>query len=149
MRYDIAKGGIHLKKLLLFSALAVVLILVAVAVVIWAQFGSLSSEDASADRLQIEAYAAEKYPEYECVYDKKSETLTLTKTTEFSIASAQAIYGENETYPSMVKIIAADVLVACDLENLTVTLRYLSKDGEPMYEVSSDGTAIVFSPEGG
>lgn len=125
------------------------LIVLAVLVVVLVQFGTLSSDGSSADHSRIETYVAEKYPEYDCEYDKKSETLTLTKTTEFSLASAQAIYGENETYPSMVKIIAADLLVACDLDNLTVTLRYLSKDGETMYTVSSDGTAVVYSPEGG
>lgn len=149
MRYDIAKGGIHLKKLLLFSAVAVLLILVAVAVIVLIQFGSLSSDGASADRPQIEAYAAEKYPDYDCVYDEKSKTLTLTKTTEFSLASAQSIYADNETYPGMVKIIAADLLLSCNAEELTVILRYLSKDGKPVYQVSSDGTAVVYSPEGG
>lgn len=125
------------------------LILIVVAVIVLVQFGSLSSADASDEHAQVEAYVAEKYPDYDCVYDEKSGTLALSKTTEFSLASAQSIYSNNDTYPSMVKIIAADVLVACDLEHLTVTLRYLSKDGEPMYEVSSDGTTVVYSPEGG
>lgn len=138
-----------MKKLLLFSALAVVLILVAVAAVILVQFGSLSSDETPADRSQIEAYAVEKYPEYDCKFDQKTETLTLTKTTDFSLASAQSIYVDDATYLSLVKIIASDVRTACDSDRLTVTLQYLSKDGETMYTVSSDGTAVVFTPEGG
>lgn len=138
-----------MKKLLPFSALAVLLILVAVTAFVLIRFGSLSSDETSADRPQIEVYASEKYPDYDCVYNEKNNTLTLTKTTEFSLASAQSIYADNNTYPGMVKIIAADLLLSCDAEGLTVTLRYLSKDGEPMYQVSSDGTAVVYSAEGG
>ena len=136
-----------MKKLVLFSALFVFLVIIAVGVYAVINIASLG-ESESAESINateqlklssVEQYASEKYPDYTASYDPDSTTLTLKKKTDFSLNSASSVYTDPTSYLSQAQFIALDISYACEEPDLTVVLCYLSKDSEPMLSVASNG----------
>ncbi len=134
-----------MKKLMLFAVLFVILVTIGIAVFVIVKFSSVENEATSVtvsenkDISAIEQHAKANYPQYHAIYDENSKTLTLQKSTDFSIASAQSIYTDPSTYLNQAQLIALNISTVCDEPELTVVLCYLSKDGEPMLSVASNG----------
>lgn len=136
-----------MKKLVLFSALFVFFVIIAVGIYAVVHLASLGEDSAATDNgtsnhsaiCAVEQYAAEKYPDYMTSYDENSKTLTLKKSTDFSIDSAPTVYTNPSSYLSQAQFIALDISYACEEPDLTVVLCYLSKDSEPMLSVASNG----------
>ncbi len=142
-----------MKKLLIFAAVFVILVTIGVSVFAVLKLSSLDGEDeapqasalpATDERIDVLAYAQEYYPDYAAKYDAKSHILTLERITEFSIKSAQSIYTDSSTYLTQARIFALDIAEACGDAELIVELCYLSKDGERMFSVASDGTVTKY-----
>ena len=139
-----------MKKMVLLSILFVLFVTVGVSIYAVINLLSLSSEEASvsvatnqnANLSLIEQYAIENYPDYTAEYNAQSKTLTLKKQTEFSVESAPSIYTDPTSYLSQTQIFALDISLACDEPDLVIVLTYVSKDGEPMLSVGSNGTII-------
>ena len=105
-----------------------------------------SSSEADLNSKEVEAYAREHWPQYSPVFDKKSQTLTLSKETILSYDEACKIGGSvysgstsPQSYLDAVYAIKTD-LAAHFGSGLRVELSFLSTDGEPVFNVSDDGT---------
>lgn len=142
-----------MKKLLIFAAIFVILVTIGVSVFAVVKLSSLDGEDeapqastlpSNEESVKALAYAKQNYPDYTAKYDAKSHVLTLEKTTEFSLKSAQSIYTDSSTYLTQARIFALDIAEACGDAELIVELCYLSKDGERMFSVASDGTVTKY-----
>ena len=135
-----------MKKLLIFAVLFVLLVSIGVGIFAVIKIASLGNNDETAttapqavEATSIAQYVAKNYPDYNAVYDAPSKTLTLKKATDFSLASAQRIYSDHSTYLSQAQFLALDISISCNEPDLVVVLCYLSKDGEPMLSVGSNG----------
>lgn len=139
-----------MKKLVIFAALFVFLVIIGLSIFIFIKFSSLGdiettqSVDTALYASSVEQYAAEKYPGYTAVYDVQNNILTLQKQTDFSIESAPSVYTDPASYLSQVQILTMDISAMCSEPELTVVLCYLSKDGTPMYSVASNGTVTKY-----
>ena len=133
-----------MKKMLFFAAFFVFVVTIGVAIYAVINIASVDSNDATespkSEISNIEQYAAENYPEYDAEYHSQSKTLTLKKQTDFSLQSAPSIYNNPYSYLNQTQIFALDISLACSEPDLIVVLCYVSKDGEPMLSVGSDGT---------
>ncbi len=135
-----------MKKLLIFAAVFVTLVILVVGIYLVVSLVSMQSDPSQTEpvlttqaRAHVEDYAIENYPDFSAEYDAQAKLLRLTKTTSFSLQSASSIYDDTSTYLTQAQIFALDISAVCAEPELTVELCYLSKDGEPMLSVSSDG----------
>lgn len=140
-----------MKKLILFAAAFVLLVTVGVTIfaVVKLTTPAKSSQEVSATvdteaKSDVLHYAQANYPDYTAKYDAKKNLLTLEKTTSFSMQSAESIYTEATTYLMQAQIFALDIAEGCNEPDLVVALCYVSKDGEPMFSVASDGTVTKY-----
>ncbi len=138
-----------MKKMLIFAALFVTLVILVVGIYLAISLLSMKADTPQSDvtvstqaRSRIEDYAAENYPDFTAEYDAEKKLLRLTKTTSFSLHSAASIYDDTSTYLTQAQIFALDISAVCGEPELTVELRYLSKEGEAMLSVSSNGAVI-------
>ena len=136
-----------MKKLLIFAAIFVSLVILVVgvylAVSLFSMEASTSQNEPTATtqkQVEIIDYVMENYTDFAAQYDATAKHLQLTKTTSFSLESAASIYDDTSTYLTQAQIFALDISAVCGEPDLTVELCYLSKDGEPMLSVASDGT---------
>ena len=135
-----------MKKWLIAAVIFVIIIMVAVTVFAVIKLAPLGSKEEAVSEgiLSPESYAREHYPDYNVIYDAGQKLLILEKKTDFSMSSASSIYADDDTYTVQVRILALDILDACGDPEIEVLLRYLSKDGEPMYSVSSLGPIVRY-----
>ena len=142
-----------MKKLLIFAAVFVLLVTIGVTIYAMAELSSVGAENSTEQTLALPSaghssdalrYAQENYTDYTAKYDIESHILTLEKATDFSIRSAESIYTDSTTYLTQARIFALDIADACGDSELIVKLCYLSKDGEPMFSVASDGSVIKY-----
>ena len=90
-------------------------------------------------RASVESVVQENWPQFsDAEYDETAGTLRLTQESTMTYASAQKFGGEVykddlslESYLDIVGVISYDVRSACGLQELTVTLEGVSKDGQP------------------
>ena len=90
-------------------------------------------------RASVESVVQENWPQFSnAEYDETAGTLRLTQESTMTYASAQKFGGEVykddlslESYLDIVGVISYDVRSACGLQELTVTLEGVSKDGQP------------------
>ncbi|MBE6985536.1 MAG: hypothetical protein E7434_08040 [Ruminococcaceae bacterium] len=136
-----------MKRLLIFAAIFVLLVSLIVGVYLVISLLSMEADTTQTESIlttqpksDVETYAAEKYSDFTAQYDAEQQLLILSKTTSFSLQSAQSIYTDTSTYLTQAQIFALDVSAICGVPELTVELCYLSKDGEPMLSVASDGS---------
>lgn len=138
-----------MKKWLIAAIALFVVILCTVCVFLCVRFVSLYRDaketEPPAQTLSVEEYAAQKLPEYERTYDKKTNTLTLTRASALSYEEACTIGGNiyvdelaPETYLNQVRSIDLDVTAQCNCGALTVVLCYTATDGTPIFTVSSE-----------
>ena len=138
-----------MKKWLIAAAVFVLIIVVFLTVFIvikLAPFGAKEEPSSGTAAFPAE-YAQKNYPDYQSSYDPEQKLLTLKKQTDFSLASASAIYTDDKTYATQVRLLALDILAACDDPEIEVVLQYVSRDGEPMYSISSTGRIIRYWEE--
>lgn len=139
-----------MKKWLIAAIAIILVVLITVCVFVCIRFLSIyreaKEETTSGQTLSVEEYAAQKLPEFEREYDKTTNTLTLSRTASLSYADACSLGGKvyvdelaPETYLEQVRSIDLDITGQCRCGALTVVLRYLSTDGEPIFSVSSEG----------
>lgn len=141
-----------MKKWILIVVILLVLLLIAVIIIFGSRFLSLyasmdSEQEVAAPASQVESYIGTHWPQYGCLYDEDVQTLLLTKQTEMEIESARKVGNKvyvdelaPETYLENVSAIAVDVISHCNCPKLTVTLSYISVEGESIFSVSSNGT---------
>ena len=141
-----------MKKWLIPLIAGVVILLIALCVFLIVRFVSLSSSLAETDATppetsDLEAYAAEHWPQYSPEYDAAAQTLILTRKTQLSYEQAcrigANIYSDStapETYLDDASAIALNLISQYDCPALTVDLTFLSTDGEAIFTVSSDGS---------
>mgnify|MGYP004559407279 CR=1 FL=1 len=98
------------------------------------------------DRLAVEGYVRQSWPEYGCSYDAQSATLTVTRTSalsyETAVTGGARIYCDEtapQTYQATAELLRLDVMAQLAMDRLTVVLRYDSTDGRPIFTVSSSG----------
>lgn len=113
----------------------------------------LSSKDGDSEKLdaaEIEAYAAEHWPQYSASFDADAQTLRLSKETLLSYEEACLIGGKvysdstaPESYQDDVFSITADLLTQFDVSSLRVELSFLSTEGTPIFTVDSSGTIEI------
>lgn len=141
-----------MKKWLIAALLVFLAVLIAVSVFLVVRFLDLygaTQQDAAEETQQsadIEAYVNEHWPGYEAAYDPASNVLTLSRETALSYEAACAYGGSvyegelaPETFQQDAASIALDVAAHCGIASLSVTLRYVSSDGSPIFTVSSGG----------
>lgn len=139
-----------MKKWLIIAVAIILVVLLTVCVFLCVRFVSLYHEtqetEAATGGLSIEEYAAQKLPEFAREYDRKTNTLTLTRVSALSYEDACGIGGKvyvdelaPETYLDQARSIDLDITAQCRSGALTVVLCYLSTDGKPIFTVSSEG----------
>lgn len=139
-----------MKKWLILAVAIILVILLTVGVFLCIRFVSLYREtqetESTAQSLSVEEYAAQKLPEFAREYDRKTNTLTLSRVSSLSYEDACSIGGKvyvdelaPETYLNQARSIDLDITAQCRSGALTVVLCYLSTDGEPIFTVSSEG----------
>ncbi|MBE6927741.1 MAG: hypothetical protein E7467_04540 [Ruminococcaceae bacterium] len=137
-----------MKKFLIFAAVFVSVTILAVTVYLCITFLGIDQTKPAATVTQaepgspIDAYVREMYPEFAVSYDAQNKHLTLSKLTDFSLASAESIYDDPSTYLTQVQVITLDISIACKEPELLLTLTYLSKNAEPMLSIVSDGSIV-------
>ena len=139
-----------MKKWLILAVAIVLVILLTVGIFLCIRFVSIYREmqeaESTAQSLSVEEYAAQKLPEFVREYDRKTNTLTLSRVSTLSYEEACSIGAKvyvdelaPETYLSQARSIDLDITAQCRSGALTVVLCYLSTDGEPIFTVSSEG----------
>ena len=141
---------IRMKKWLIIGVAIILVVLLTAGIFLCIRFVSLYREtqetETAADGLSVEEYAAQKLPEFAWEYDRKTNTLTLSRVSSLSYEDACSIGGKvyvdelaPETYLDQARSIDLDITAQCRSGALTVVLCYLSTDGEPIFTVSSEG----------
>ncbi|MGN1306333.1 MAG: hypothetical protein ACI4V3_01535 [Faecousia sp.] len=139
-----------MKKWLIIAVAIILVVLLTAGVFLCIRFISIYREtqetESTAQSLSIEEYAAQKLPEFVREYDRKTNTLTLSRVSSLSYEDACSIGGKvyvdelaPETYLNQARSIDLDITAQCRSGALTVVLCYLSTDGEPIFTVSSEG----------
>lgn len=139
-----------MKKWLILAVAIIIVVLLTVGIFLCIRFVSIYREtqaaESTAQSLSVEEYAAQALPEFVCDYDRKANTLTLSRTSSLSYDEACSIGAKvyvdelaPETYLIQARSIDLDITAQCRVGALTVVLRYLSTDGEPIFTVSSEG----------
>lgn len=129
-----------MKKWLIIAAVFVLAVVIGVTIFVVVKFASLDkTAETTVAPAAPEAYAKKHYPEYDITYMPEQKLLILEKKRDFSLDRAPGIYTDDSIYITQVRILAVDILAACDDPEIEVVLRYLSENGEPMYAVSSTG----------
>lgn len=139
-----------MKKWLILAVAIILVVLLTVGVFLCIHFVSLYREanetESTAKKLSVEEYAAQNLQEFTHEYDKKTNTVTLTRISSLSYDDACSIGGRvyvdelaPETYLEQVRSIDLDITAQCRSGALTVVLCYLSTDGQPIFTVSSEG----------
>lgn len=139
-----------MKKWLIIAVAIILVVLLTAGVFLCIRFVSIYREtqetESTAQSLSVEEYAAQKLPEFVREYDRKTNTLTLSRVSSLSYEDACSIGGKvyvdelaPETYLGQARSIDLDITAQCRSGALTVVLCYLSTDGEPIFTVSSEG----------
>ena len=139
-----------MKKWLIIGVAIILVVLLTAGIFLCIRFVSIYREtqeaESTAQSLSVEEYAAQKLPEFAWEYDRKTNTLTLSRVSSLSYEDACSIGGKvyvdelaPETYLDQARSIDLDITAQCRSGALTVVLCYLSTDGEPIFTVSSEG----------
>ena len=139
-----------MKKWLILAVAIILVVLLTVGVFLCIRFVSIYREtqetETTAEQYSVEEYAALKLPEFAREYDRKTNTLTLSRVSALSYEDACSFGGNiyvdelaPETYLDQARSIDLDITAQCRSGALTVVLCYLSTDREPIFTVSSEG----------
>ena len=134
------------KTMLILIAVVLVLILL-VGGLIWYLVSALSGAGGAAEKLSVEAYLAEAWPDYSLEeWDAKNGDLRLSRSLRLTYKQLEK-YGDqpemNELvlgHLSTMEQIALGLTHSCGEEVRSITIVGLSSDGQTAYTVSRDGT---------
>ena len=96
----------------------------------------------------VESYAQEHWAQYAPFsYDESKNTLTMTLSSTMAYGAACRAGGSvyegdlsPESHLDTLRMISLEIASACGLKNLTVTLQWVSSDGQAIFTAASDGT---------
>ena len=139
-----------MKKWLIIAVAIILVVLLTAGAFLCIRFVSIYREtqetESTAQSLSVAEYATQKLPEFAWEYDRKANTLTLSRVSSLSYEEACSIGAKvyvdelaPETYLDQARSIDLDITAQCRSGALTVVLCYLSTDGEPIFTVSSEG----------